>query len=91
MSKGHNSAENDSTETRFKRNFCILVANLCTKFHLKIFMYDRENERKLNPEGRKGITLYAPAISWRGHKKTLCTYVYVYMFEIVVRMNRKSR
>ena len=40
-----------------------------TKFHLKISMYDRENERKLNPEGQKCVTLYAPAISWRGHKK----------------------
>ena len=40
-------------------------------------MYDLDNERKLNPErrndgrteGRKGVTLYAPAILWRGHKK----------------------
>ena len=32
-------------------------------------MFDRENEWKLNPEGQKGVTQYAPAISWRGHKK----------------------
>ena len=40
-------------------------------------MYDRDYERKLNPEGRnegrtewwKGVTLYAPAILWPGHKK----------------------
>ena len=32
-------------------------------------MYDLDNERKLNPEWRKGVTLYAPAILWRGHKK----------------------
>ena len=25
-------------------------------------MHDLDNERKLNPEGRKGETLYAPAI-----------------------------
>ena len=39
-------------------------------------MSDRENERKLNPkgqndgmmEGRKGVSLYASAILWRGHK-----------------------
>ena len=38
-------------------------------------MYDLDNERKLNPvwrkdgmtEGRKGVTLYALAILWRGH------------------------
>ena len=61
--------------------------NLCTKFHLKISMYDLDNERKLNrkdgmtegrndgmTEWRKGVTLYAPAILWRGHKK----HVYVY-------------
>ena len=40
-------------------------------------MYDLDNERKLNPEGRndgrtewrKGVALYAPAILWRGHNK----------------------
>ena len=31
-------------------------------------MYDLDNERKLNPEGRNGVTLYAPAILWRGIK-----------------------
>ena len=42
-------------------------------------MYDLDNERKLNPEGRKdgmtecrkGVTLHAPAILWRGHKNYL--------------------
>ena len=41
-------------------------------------MYDGDNEQKLNPEwqdygmteGRKGVKLYALAISWQGHKKT---------------------
>ena len=56
-SKGHNSAENYSTSPNIKLNLRILVTNLCTKFHLKISMYDRENERKLNPEGQKdGMT-----------------------------------
>ena len=66
--KGHNSAENYSTKPKFELTLYILVTNLSTKFQLKISMYDRENERKLNLEGRKGVTLYAPAISWRGHK-----------------------
>ena len=51
------------------------MTNLCTKFHLKISKYNRENERKLNPESRndgraewrKGVTLYAPAILWRDY------------------------
>ena len=67
-SKGHNSSENYSIGPKFKLNLHILVTNLCTKFHLKIPMYEKENEWKLNPEGRKGVTLYAPAISLRGHK-----------------------
>ena len=55
--------------------------NLCSKFHLKISMYDLDNEQKLNPEWRndridgrtewrKGVTLYAPAILWQGIKNT---------------------
>ena len=48
------------------------MTNLCTKFHLKIFMHIRGNERKLNPEWRKGVTLYAPAISWQGQKSFRC-------------------
>ena len=51
-SKGHNSAENYSTRPNIKLNLRILVASLCTKFHLKILMYNRENERELNPEGQ---------------------------------------
>ena len=86
-SKGHKSAENNSTGPKFELNLRILVTNLCTKFHLKISKYDLDNERKLNSEGRndgmtewrnegrtewrKGVTLYAPAISWRGHKNFL--------------------
>ena len=50
-SKGHNSAKNYSTGPKFELNLRILVTNLCTKFHLKISMYDLDNERKLNPEG----------------------------------------
>ena len=38
---------------------------------MKISMYDLDNERKLNPEGRNGVKLYAPAILWRGHKKVM--------------------
>ena len=76
-SKGHNSAENYSTWPKFKLNLRISMTNLRTKFHLKISMYDLDNERKLNPEGRndgrtewrKGVTtLYAPAILWQGIK-----------------------
>ena len=56
-SKGHNSAENYSTRPKFELNLHILVTNLCTKFHLKISMYNFNNERKLNPEWRKdGMT-----------------------------------
>ena len=47
------------------------MTNLCTKFHLNISMYNWENEQKLNLEWRKGVTLCAPAILWRGHKKCL--------------------
>ena len=77
--KGYNSAENYSIRTKFELNLCVLVANLCTKFHLKIPTCDRENERKLNPEGRKygNVTLYASAISWRGHKRVFF-YHYIY-------------
>ena len=62
-SKGFNSAENYSIGPIIELNRCILVTNLCTKFHLKISMYDRENEQKLNLAGLKWVTLYAPAIS----------------------------
>ena len=42
-------------------------------------MNDVDYERKLNPEGRKdgmtegrkGVTLYAPAILWWGHNKNV--------------------
>ena len=51
-SKEHYSAENYLTGPKFELNLCILVTNLCTKFHLKISMYHRENGRKLNPEGQ---------------------------------------
>ena len=39
-SKGHNSADNYSTGPKFELSLRILVTNLCTKFHLKISMYD---------------------------------------------------
>ena len=72
--KGHISAENYSTRHNVKHNLRILVTNLCTKFHLKISIYHKEMSRNWIRkdgmiEGRKGVTLYAPAISWRGHKK----------------------
>ena len=81
--KGYNSAENYSIRTKFELNLRVLVAILCTKFHVKIPMCDRdsENERKLNPDGmtevRKGVTLYASAFSWRGHKRVFF-YHYIY-------------
>ena len=75
-------------QTQIELSLCILMTNICTKFHLKICMYDREIERKLNAkDGRmeRGNTIY-PAISYRGHKKcsymlgdkTFHCYVYVY-------------
>ena len=51
-SKGHNSAKNYSTRPKFELSLYFLVTNLCTKFCLKISIFDRDNERKLNPEGR---------------------------------------
>ena len=49
---GHNSVKNYSTGPNIELNLRILVTNLCPKFHLKISMYNRENEQELNPEGR---------------------------------------
>ena len=40
-------------------------------------MHDRDNERKLNPEWRKGVTLYAPAILWQGHKNVCETWMFL--------------
>ena len=58
-SKGLNSAENYSTGSKFKIDLCILKTNLdvCTIFHLKISMYDRENERKINWITERGNTV----------------------------------
>ena len=76
-SKGHYSSEYYLTEHKFKLDMCILVTNL--KFHLRISMYDRDNERTPSlelmedgmTEGLKGVTLYAPAISWWGIKRNV--------------------
>ena len=45
--KGHNSNENYSTETKFKRGLCIPKTHLHSEFQLKKSMYDGDNEQKL--------------------------------------------
>ena len=62
--KGYNSAENYSTRTKFELNLRVLVTNLCTKFHLKISMCDREN---MNPEGRNDGSTEMGNIICLGH------------------------
>ena len=74
------TAENHSTGPKFELNFCILMTNLC--LNLNISMHDRDNELKLNSEllnderreWRKGVTLYAPFILWRGIKMYLVRF-----------------
>ena len=48
--KGYFSTKDYSTGPKFNVVLQVLMKNLCTKFHLKMSMYDRDNERKLNPE-----------------------------------------
>ena len=79
METENNCNFSKSTRHNIELNLRILmtISQYHTIFHLKIPMHDRENERKLNPEGmnrmtegQKWVTLYASAISWRGHKET---------------------
>ena len=62
----------------------ILVTNPCTKFHLKISMYEVDNERKLNPEWRKGVTLYSicPGHIYGGGIKTNLVEVIEILFPV---------
>ena len=46
-SKGHNSAENHSTRTKFTLDLRIFKMHLHSEFQLKMLIYDRANERKL--------------------------------------------
>ena len=71
-SKGHNSAENYSTAPKFNLKLRILMTNLCTKFHLKISMYDLDNERKLNPEGRNDGRTGLRKDGMTGRGNTIC-------------------
>ena len=50
-SKGHNSAENHSTKTKFELNLCILVTHLYTEFQFKMSICNGDNERKLKMNG----------------------------------------
>ena len=65
-SKGHNSAENNSTGPKFKLNLLILMTHLYTEFQFKMSICNRDNERKLKINGiflsPRGITL--PKIFW---------------------------
>ena len=76
--KGHNSTENYSIRLDRNSNLTckLYIANICTKCHIS--MYDRDNKWKLNPdwrkdrrtEERKGVTLNAQVIQWRGIKNS---------------------
>ena len=50
--RGHNSAKNYSTGTKLELDLHILLINLHTEFQHKMSMHDRDNERKLNDDGR---------------------------------------
>ena len=47
MSKGHNSAENNSTGPQYELNLRILVTHLHNKFQLKMSICNGDNEQKL--------------------------------------------
>ena len=46
-SKGHNSAENYSTEIKFELDLCTLITHLYIEFQFKMSICDGDNERKL--------------------------------------------
>ena len=51
-SKGHNSAKNHSTETKFELDLHIATMHLYTKFDCNMCIYGRDNEWKLNDDGK---------------------------------------
>ena len=67
--KGHNSAKNYSTKTKFKPDLHVLMTHLYSEFQLKMSMYDKDNEffflKFLKSKGHNSAKNYLTATKFK--------------------------